>query len=204
MKAKNVFWFLCLSILCLSCSKYFFDNNKKLSKGEAHELINQWLFTVNNPKMNPAFIFSIEEATTTEIWRKMEAQLFYVPELENLTIYIKDSKIFNLSKHIGAGGSKLENLVVSDLNNDKIKEICYTVEFGSGIRYTSVACFIEQMDTVLFAEHFQFQTGFSLFPENNNRLALKQKKEGKDSRIGYLLLGKKEGVLSFKLEKETN
>lgn len=207
MNKKNVFFLLSFCLICFSCTKDIDISKSKISTDEAKELIKLWIFNDYNPNMNPSLTFSIEEITSDEIWDKMHAQVFTVltnvPGLSNRGLYIKNKTVFDLGRNNLFGARKLNNLVVSDLDEDNIYELCFPLIHGSGVIRTNIVCYINELDDsyIIADTEFLFKTNLKLEKENLNDVFLKQIDNEGEMKIGDLNLVNENSTLKLTIKK---
>jgi len=207
---NNSILLVVISIIALyslgACNKDDFKGD--LTNDEAKSLITEWVFKDYLPQMNPSLVFSIEEITTKEIWNKMHAQIFNVvcevPGLGNRALFIKNRKVFDLGRFNLYGADRLENLLATDLDNDNIYEICYTLKHGSGIIRTNMYCYINELNDKLLCLNMVFfytDSELKLVKRNDQDVFVKKVINNRSIDIGNIKLVNEKNVLEFKLIK---
>jgi hypothetical protein len=207
MKKKSLFCLMCFWLICFACTKDSDISKSKISKDEAKELIKLWIFNDYAPEMNPSLTFSLEEITTDEIWDKMHAQVFTVltdcPGLSDRGLYIKNKTVFDLGRKNLYGAGKLDNLVVSDLDEDNIYELCFPLIHGSGLIRTNIVCYINEIDdNYIFADTSFFnKTNLKLVKENLNNVILVKINDEGETKIGDLNLVNENSIMNLTIKE---
>jgi hypothetical protein len=108
-----------------------------LSVAEAEKLVRDYEFA-RTPDMNPSATFPLSEITPPDVWQRMGAQLFKVTDgvrlAESYLIY--QGQVAHLGNAFG--GTGINSMVVTDLDQDGTPELVYAYNFGSGIHQSSV------------------------------------------------------------------
>lgn len=210
---KSIYLVLFVFTAFFSCTKDTKNTDSgKLSFAEARVLIKEWVFNDYNPNMNPSFEFFLDEITTDEIWSKMNAQVFTilteVPGLDARAVFIKNNKVFDLGRRNIFGAIELDNLLVTDLDEDNFYEICFILIHGSAILRTNIVCYINDLnDKILFADTTfisttPFNNKLKLVRENYQNLVLKQINNDGEVIIGKIILVNENNTLKLKLIKQ--
>lgn len=189
--------------IMVSCKKDEERNDNKITAEVANELIKDWVFDVFNPDMNPSFQFeSVTEIHNDEIFEKLGGQVFSaqseVSGLQNRWLFIKDEKVYDLHGfHFDqfAIETDANNLFVTDLNNDKTYELCYTANWGSYFIRNTVNCFYlsdegnpSGVGVDIAINAYQNYYWFSLQKENEQQLILKCNDNSSSKSVGKLNL----------------
>jgi hypothetical protein len=190
-----------IGILFISCRKEDNTVEKRVSIEKANQLITDWVFDEYNPGMNPSFTFdSIVELTNDEIFSKLSGQVFsvrsMVPGLMNRWLFIKKNIVYDLHGfHYDqyARDSDAKNLVVTDLNNDRVYELCYTAFWGSGFIRSVVNCFYLSGENIPYGSGIDISINasgygcqFDLQKEDYQKLYLKYVKNSYSLKIGEI------------------
>ena len=127
-------------VLMLSCSKdpVIVDDPSKVSLKSAQQLIRERIFELN-PDMNPEWQFTIKELTTDEIWQKTNIQVYNI--LDEGFAFIVDHEVKKVI--IGLGFSYLDDVIVSDLNQDGKYELLFITPLGSYYVRGRICMFVE-------------------------------------------------------------
>jgi LysM repeat protein len=109
----------------------------RLDAASAEALVSRFVFE-NQPGMNPAATFPLEEITPPGAWERMRAQVFKVRMgVQQFQSYgIVDGAVIPIGESFG--GTGVNRMLVSDLDADGSPELLYTYGFGSGIHRSSV------------------------------------------------------------------
>jgi hypothetical protein len=103
-----------------------------LSIPEAETLVRSW-YAQEKPDLNPQVTTPLVELTTQEIWNRLGVQIFQVNGdiFQYDTFLIQGDTVIHLGS--GFGGTGVNSLAVTDLDQDGHPELAYTYSFGSGI-----------------------------------------------------------------------
>ncbi len=188
-------------VINISCEREDKKIEKRITIEEANKLITDWVFKEYNPDMNPSFSFdSIVELTNDEIYSKLGGQVFsarsIVPGLMNRWLFIKNNEVYDLHGfHYSqyAKDSDVNNLIVTDLNNDNIYELSYTAYWGSGLIRSTVNCFYLSDENISHGSGIDvsinannYSCHFDLQKEGYQKLYLKYVKNSYSLKIGEI------------------
>ena len=151
--------------------------------------------------MNPSFSFdSIVELTNDEIYSKLGGQVFSCQIdctwLDEQVAVIKNNEVYDLHGfHYSqyAKDSDVNNLIVTDLNNDNIYELSYTAYWGSGLIRSTVNCFYLSDENISHGSGIDvsinannYSCHFDLQKEGYQKLYLKYVKNSYSLKIGEI------------------
>lgn len=149
LKIKPVI--LLLLLLLFGCAKEKDVIQYPLNEEEAADVVGQYLHGIlqgSDGYMEPGgnIDFTLSDITTNELYLRTGGQVFHIesgiPGLSDTWIFIIDKELYNLhTPGQYANGIDLQNLKVTDLNQDGISELIYTAHAGSGVLKQGVNCF---------------------------------------------------------------
>jgi hypothetical protein len=108
---------------------------------DEEQLVRAWIYE-NQPEMNPEVTFPLVEITTMDMRRQTQARVFKVTGETwlNEAFLIWEGQVHHLSTAFGDRG--IEQLLVTDLDQNGALELVYNCHFGSGISSTIIAVFV--------------------------------------------------------------
>ena len=112
---------------------------------QARELILAYLHD-QKPDLADSFSIDIEERPLKNAWELLQVQIFTVTgeSFDRETFLLHDGEVIQLGSAIG--GSGVNSLEVSDLDQDGSAELVFTYSFGSGIHQSWIGIYAPAYD----------------------------------------------------------